>query len=181
MDMTTRLHLGIDETRSFRTLPLTILAWLEATALKFELTSFIKRSRESDRWFLCRGDETFGPVPFDKIMRMLLRGEGPIPVLNESEVEMEPAPWHTINYRAWPVNAVAAVAWIAGFWLLAVGFGFVVVTLACPVPARPFVGAAYLLAVAGIAVWLSLRGCHAAASGQETHADSEALAEGEPE
>lgn len=171
--MTTWLHLGIEETRSFRALPLTILAWLETTALKFELTSFIKRSRESDRWFLSRGEETFGPVPIEKVLRLLLLGEGPIPVLHESEVEMEPAPWHLINYRPWPLNAVAAIAWIAGFWLLAVGLGFVVVTLVCPVPARPFVGAAYLLAIAATGIWLSLRGPRATTSESETPADAE--------
>ncbi len=175
-DMTTQLHLGIHETRSFRTFPLTILAWLETTALRMELAPFVRRSRECNRWFLCCGEETFGPVPFGKIMALLLSGQGPLSVLHESDAALDPAPWQAINYRAWPMNTAGAIAWIAGCWLLAVGLGFVVVTLACPVPARPIVGTAYLVAIVAGGVWQGLRVPCAPVSPQtdpETPADAE--------
>ena len=172
--MTTTLHLDIDETRSLRTFPLALLAWLETTALKMEFAPFIKRSHECDRWFVSRDGAAFGPVPFSKIMRLLLRGEGPLPVLHESEAEMEPAPWRTIAYRTWPLNAFAATVWTIGFWLLAMGTGFVVVNLACPVSARRFAGPAYLVAIAAAGLWLSLRARSTAASADGS-ADAEPL------
>ena len=178
--MRTTLHLDIDETRSLRTFPLALLAWLETTALKIELASFIKRARECDRWFVSRDGEAFGPVPFSKIMRLLLRGEGPLPVLHESEAEMEQAPWRTIAYRTWPLSTFAATVWTIGFWLLAIGAGFVVVNLACPVSVRRFAGPAYLVAVAAAGVWLSLRARRAATSAEATP-DPESLVELETE
>ena len=161
--MTTTLHLSIDETRSLRTFPLALLAWLEATALKIELAEFIKRARAGDRWYVSRDGAAFGPVPFGKILRLLLRGEGPLPVLHESEAEMEPAPWRTIAYRTWPLSPLAAKAWIVGFWLLAIGVGFVAVNLVCPLSLRSFAGPAYLAAVAVAALWLGWRARRTAA------------------
>ena len=157
MDMTTRLHLGTDEARSLLSAPLTLLAWLETTALKSSLGAFLRRSRESDRWYLCRGEQTSGPVAFGEILNALLRGEGPVHVLHESEAALEPTPWHALNYRAWPVNPFAALGWIIGTWLLAVGLGYVVVTLACPVAARTIIGLVYLVAVVAAAVWVGWR------------------------
>lgn len=163
--------------------PLSILAWLEAAGLRSELAPFIKRSRASDRWFLCLGGETYGPVSFDKVQRMLLRGEGPVSVLHESDVEADPAPWHALNYHAWPVNRGAAIAWVAGFWLLAVAVGFVAVTLASPVAARAVVGAAYLVAILGAVVWLGLGARRAAATvpDEAESPDAEPSPEGETE
>ncbi len=156
MDMKTRLHLGTDEARSLLSSPLTLLAWLEATALKSSLSSFLRRSRVSDRWYLCRSNETSGPVGFGEILSMLLRGEGPVHVLHESEAASEPAPWHALDYRAWPVNPAAALAWIGGTWLFTVALGYVVITLLCPVGARTIVGIVYLVAVLAAAIWIGL-------------------------
>ena len=175
--MTTTLHLDIEETRSLRTFPLALLAWLETTALKIELAEFIKRSRTEDRWYVSRDGAAFGPVPFAKIMRLLLRGEGPLPVLHESEAEMEPAPWRTIAYRTWPLSPLVATAWVVGFWLLAIGAGFVAVNLACPLSLRRFAGPAYLVAVAAAGVWLAWRARRVAAPAE----NAEALAESEAE
>ena len=164
--MTTPLHLGIDETRSLRTLPLTLLAWLETTALKIELAEFIKRARSDDRWYVSRDGAAFGPVPFAKVMRLLLRGEGPLPVLHESEAELEPAPWRTIAYRTWPLSPLVATAWVVGFWLLAIGAGFVAVNLVCPLALRRFAGPAYLVAVAAAVLWLGWRARRTAAAAE---------------
>ena len=174
--MTTPLHHDIDETRSLRTFPLALLAWLEATALKIELAEFIKRARTGDRWYVSRDGAAFGPVPFGKIMRLLLRGEGPLPVLHESEAEMDPAPWRTIAYRTWPLSPLAAKAWIVGFWLLAIGVGFVAVNLVCPLSLRSFAGPAYLAAVVAAGLWL---GWHArrTAAPAELEEDVESLGE----
>ena len=179
--MTTTLHLDIDEARSLRTFPLDLLAWLEATALKTELAEFIKRARTGDRWYVSRDGAAFGPVPFGKIMRLLLRGEGPLPVLHESEAELEPAPWRTIAYRTWPLSPLAATAWVVGFWLLAIGAGFVAVSLACPLSLRRFAGPAYLVAVAATGVWLGLRARRTAAAAAEAGENAEVLVESEAE
>ena len=156
MDMTTPLHLGCDEARTLLAYPLTTLAWLETTALKMELAPFIRRSRESDRWYLCQGEETFGPVPFAKIIRMLVRGEGPFPVLHEKDTALDPAPWRVLSYQNWAMGLAVRIAWITGCWLLAGCAGFVAVSLASPVSARPIVGAVYFLMVAAAGVWVGL-------------------------
>jgi hypothetical protein len=153
-------------TPSTMTIPLALYAWLEATALKIELAPYVKRARECDRWFVSRDGEVFGPVPFSKIMRLLLGGESPLPVLHESEAELDPAPWRTIAYRPWPRSPLAAMVWTVGFWGLAIGAGYVVVNLACPVAARRFAGPAYLVAVATWGVWLGLRARRMAASAE---------------
>lgn len=174
--MNTQLHLGIDEARSIFTFPLTILAWLETTALKMEMATYIKRSRETDAWYLSRDDQAYGPVPFDKIIRMLLRGEGPIPILHQSDAELDPAPWHKISYRAWPVNTAVRVGWLVGFWLLAVAVGFVVVSLVCPVSVRTIAGTAYLAVVGVAGVWLCIQARRTPTSPQ---LDLEPTADGE--
>ena len=176
--MKTQLHLGIGESRSLSTFPLAVLAWLEATALKMELASFIKRSRECDRWFVCRGEQIFGPVPFGKIVRLLLGGEGTLPVLHESEAGQEPAPWRAISYRTWPLNEFTAKVWTIGFWMLAVAIGFAVLSLACPVAIRSGVGAAYLVAVGALGGWLGVRSRHNSAPVEH---DREDPAEAAPE
>jgi hypothetical protein len=181
MDMTTRLHLGCDEARTLLAYPLTTLAWLETMALKTEMAPYLRRSRGSDRWYVCQGDETFGPVPFAKIMRMLLRGEGPLPVLHESDVDQQPPPWRVLTYRTWPMGTAARIAWIAGCWLFAVCAGFVIVSLATPLSARPMVGAVYLALVAAAGVWLGVRARGTADSPQtepETPADGEPPSDG---
>ena len=182
--MKTLLHPEPGEARTFRTLPLAVLAWLEATALKSELAPYLKRARDDDRWYVCRGEEAFGPVPFEKIMRLLLRGEGSLPVLHESEAALEPAPWRAIAYRSWPLGRFAANAWIVGFWAAVVALGFVIVSIATPIAARAVVGMLYLVAVTAFGVWRffgARRGAAPALEEQEFSADSEPMAEPEAE
>lgn len=164
------LCLDLEESRSLRTWPLTLLDWLETAALKIELAPYVKRARQGDRWFVSHDDEVFGPVPFRKIMRLLLRGESPLPVLHESEAELEPAPWRRLAYRAWPRSPLAARVWSIGVWGLAIGVGYVAVNLACPVTVRRFAGLAYLVAVAAWGVWLGLRARRTAASAESAEA-----------
>ena len=39
-----------------------VLAWLETVALKSELAPYLKRSRQSDGWYVSSDDQAFGPV-----------------------------------------------------------------------------------------------------------------------
>lgn len=179
--MTTRLHLSGEEARSLLAFPMSILAWLETTALKLELAPFIKRSRGEDAWYLSRGDGAFGPIPIARVVRMLLRGEGPFSILRASEAEVDPAPWHPLNYHPWPLGRGAAIAWIAGFWLLAAAAGFAVVGLAVPVGIRTIAEAAYAVAFVGAAAWVGLDARRGAAPPPETDGEAEAAPEAEPE
>ena len=179
--MTTRLHLSGEEARSLLAFPMSILAWLENTALKMELAPFIKRSRAEDAWYLSRGDGAFGPIPIARIVRMLLRGEGPFSILHASEADADPAPWHPLNYHPWPLGRGAASAWIAGFWLLAAAAGFAVVGLVVPVGIRTIAEVAYAVAVGGAAAWVGLDARRGASPPETASEPPDGEAEAEPE
>jgi hypothetical protein len=113
-------------------LPLSLLAQVELAMLKRDYAQFLKAPPEEDRWFVMRGEEALPPQRFRDVLHRLAKGEGPLAVLRESEADLNPTPWHTLDYQASSSNRATALTVTIGFWVAVVFAGWVAVAVLGP-------------------------------------------------
>jgi hypothetical protein len=154
--MKTSIELNAGNAPLARALPLSLLALLDLATLKRDYAQFLNESPEQNRWFVMRDREALPPQSFHEVLQRLAKGEGPLEVLRESEAELEPTPWHTLDYRASVSNRAAALAAIIGFWVVAVFVGWVALMVFGPRELLPVLQRGYFIAALALVGWLSI-------------------------
>ena len=139
-------------------LPLSLLAQVELAILKRDYAQFLKAPPEEDRWFVMRGKEALPPQSFREVLHRLAKGEGPLAVLRESEADLSPTPWHTLDYQASSSNRATALTVTIGFWVVVVFFGWVAVTAFGPREQLAIWQSVYFIAALALIGRLSFRG-----------------------
>jgi hypothetical protein len=137
-------------------LPLSLLALVDMLTLTRDYAQLLSEPPEQNRWFVVRGNEALPPQSFHEVLSRLARGEGPLTVLREAEVEQNPAPWRTLEYPASVSSRATALAVIIGFWGVAVFLGWVVVAVLAPREHLALWQGAYFIAALTLVGWLSL-------------------------
>ena len=136
--------------------PLSLLALVDMMTLTRDYAQLLREPPEQNRWFAMRGKEALPPQSFREMLGRLSRGEGPLTVLREAEVEQSPAPWRTLEYQASVSNRATALAVIIGFWAVAVFLGWVVVAVLAPHEHSAVWQVCYFVAALARVGWLSL-------------------------
>lgn len=156
MDMNSPIDLNSADSSFVSSLPLSMLRFIELKALERRYASLVRTLPEQDRWFVSSEKGAFGPMRFSEALRRLVNGAAPLAILHEDEAAQEPEPWQTIEYRPCALDRTTEVAWIAGFWMVAIFLGWIAVMTLAPGSLESLVQWAYFAGVAGAIVWLSL-------------------------
>ena len=127
------------------------LRWIEFIGLESDYGRF-RKQESADAWMFVEDGEAKGPVPFHEILLKLREGQSPLHIIHESKAYDEDPKWSELVYSpAWSRPGVA-LAWTIGFWIMAIGIGFIFARLALPFgTARTLGTVAYCLTGLGIA------------------------------
>jgi hypothetical protein len=127
------------------------LRWIELVGLESDYARF-RKQEATDAWMFVEDGEAWGPVPLNEILLKLREGQSPLAIIHESKAYDEEPKWSELVYNpAWSRPGVA-LAWTIGFWLMAIGIGFLFVRLLLPLGTLRTLGtAAYFLAALGVA------------------------------